>query len=139
MSFEDLPPNWTELPLSTPGLAGDVVDLVLSESLRAENTMLLLPCDERDVGYPTPVILGDTDWFVAEDKRREMLDALAGIDLPSVVLALSSPHRLPTEVVDKWHTDAQAAFSEVNTRLIGLFTAWPSTVNEVQTRGSAKA
>ena len=29
MSFDDLPDNWSDLPLDTPGLAADVADLVV--------------------------------------------------------------------------------------------------------------
>lgn len=131
MSFEDLPQNWTDMPLSTPGLAVDVVDLVLKESDRAQRAMLLLPCDEHDVGYPTPIVIPDTDWFVGHDERREMLAALASLGLPSVVAAVSAPQRLPAEVVERWHTDFHAALTAANTRLIGFFTAWPNTVEQV--------
>lgn len=131
MTFEDLPPNWTELPLSTPNLAGDVVDLVLSESLRADNTMLLLPCDDQDIGFPTPIALESTDWFVDDSQRREMVQALAEIGVPSAVIAVSSSRRLPAEVVTKWHCDAQTAFASTSTRLIGFFSAWPNHVNQM--------
>lgn len=130
MSFEDLPPNWTTLPLSTPHLAGDVVDLVLKESLRAENSMLLLPCDAHDVAFPTPVVISDVDWFVADDERREMLEAFASLELSAVVVAVSSSRRLPEAVVEQWHSEALRAFAAVDTRLIGFFTAWPDVVEE---------
>ncbi|MGO1523123.1 MAG: hypothetical protein ACTHWO_08910 [Nesterenkonia sp.] len=131
MSFDDLPPNWTELPLSTPNMAGNVVDLVLSESLRAENSLLLLPCDAAGVGYPTPVVLGDTDWFADEGQRAQMLHTLAEIAVPSVVVAASSPRRLPAEVLERWCADAQAAFAAADTWVIGFFCAWADHVNEV--------
>ena len=135
MTFHDLPPNWTELPLSTPDLAGDVVDLVLSESLRAENTMLLLPCDDDDIGYPTPVAIGETDWFVDADQRKHMVQSLAELGVPAVVLAVSAPRRIPAEVAAQWQADAQAAFDAVDTRLIGFFSAWARHVNEVPAPG----
>lgn len=131
MTFEDLPPNWTELPLSTPNLAGDVVDLVLSESLRADNTMLMLPCDDQDIGLPTPIAMEDTDWFADASQRREMVQALAEIGAPSAVIAVSSSRRLPAEVVTTWHNEAHTAFAATSTRLIGFFCAWSGHVNQL--------
>lgn len=131
MTFNDLPSNWTELPLSTPHLAGDVVDLVLNESLRAQNTLMLLPCDEHDLGYPTPVAIGETDWFVDHDERRQMLQSLAELELPAAVLAVSAVRRIPAPVVNSWYVDAQDAFTASGTRLIGFFCAWANHVNEV--------
>lgn len=134
MAFDDLPPNWTDLPLSTPHLAGDVVDLVVNESDRAQNTFAVLPCDEDDIGFPTPVLLDQTDWRVDAAERREMLGALAGIGVPGVVLAFSAPHRLPDEIVDGWRADAEAAFAAVGTRVIGVFSAWAQHVEPAPAR-----
>lgn len=131
MTFEELPPNWSTLPLSTPRLAADVVDLVLSESLRTQNTMLLLPCDEHDVPYPAPVVLSGTDWSAHGEERREMLKALATIGVSSAVVAASSAHQLPADVISRWHADAEVAFSSVNTRLIGFFSVWSHSVEKV--------
>lgn len=35
MSFDDLPENWSDLPLDSPGLAADVADLVVSHRDRS--------------------------------------------------------------------------------------------------------
>ncbi|GAA1188589.1 MULTISPECIES: hypothetical protein [Nesterenkonia] len=132
MSFEDLPQNWTHLPLSTPGLAVDVVDLVLRESMRAEDTLLLLPCDEHDIAYPSPIAIAEVEWSAPEEERREILAALAGIGVPSVAVAVSSSHRLPDELVRRWHSDVESAFSAAGTRLIGFFCGWPFSVEQVE-------
>ena len=129
--FEDLPPNWTDLPLTSATLAGDVVDLVLNESLRAENSLLLLPCDPQGVGYPTPVVLGDTDWFVSGHQRHQMLQRLAELDVPTVVIAVSSSRPIPARVIEDWYCDVQAAFTTVGTRMIGFFSVWAHHVHEV--------
>lgn len=124
MAFDDLPPNWTDLPLSTPQLADDVVDLVLKEPDRARNTMALLPCDEHDVAYPTPVLIDGIDWCVDAEERREMLAALTALELPAVVCAVSSAQRLPEELVECWRADVETAFGAAGTRVIGFFSAW---------------
>lgn len=45
MSFQDLPKNFRELPLTDPVLAADVVDLVCSEYNRAQGCLMVLICD----------------------------------------------------------------------------------------------
>lgn len=135
MAFDDLPPDWTDRPLSTPHLAGDVVDLVVKESDRAQNTFAVLPCDENDIGYPTPVLIEQTDWLVDDEERRQMLTALATLGLPAVVLAFSSSRRLPDGVLARWRADAETAFGTAGTRVIGVFTAWAHHVEPVPAPG----
>lgn len=131
MTFEDLPSNWTTLPLSDPGLAADVVDLVLSHRLRAADTTLFLPCDERDVAYPSPVLLSDTDWAIPAARRLEVLRPIASSGVPSALVAMSSDTRLPAEVVAAWHLDARSAFADAGVRLLGFFEVWQDNVEEV--------
>ncbi|OSM42293.1 hypothetical protein [Nesterenkonia sp. PF2B19] len=134
MSFEDLPENWTEMPLTSQPLAADAVDLLISEKDRARSTMLLLPCDARGVAYPTPVLIGEIDWHVGPSERREMLEALASLQLESALVAASSRHRLSDAVVAAWATDLQEIFDDAGTWLLGFFSVWPLTVEPVALR-----
>lgn len=131
MSFEDLPQDWTAVPLTSPRVAGAVVDRVLSEKLRAEDTLLLISCDERGVAYPPPILISETDWQADGQERREMLEVLAALGVPSIVVAFSSSRPVPSGVVDAWHADVDAAFAAAGTRLLGVFTAWSHTVRSV--------
>jgi hypothetical protein len=48
MSFQNLPPTWTDLPLSDPALAADVVDLFVSLGDRQRGTFTVVICDSDD-------------------------------------------------------------------------------------------
>ncbi|GAB3193143.1 hypothetical protein [Nesterenkonia suensis] len=137
MSFHELPENWTEMPLTSQQLAADVVDLLISEKDRAQETMLLLPCDARGVAYPVPVLIGETDWRVDPTERREMLEALASLQLESALMAASSHRRLPDDVIAAWATDLQEVFADAGTQLLSFFSVWPSTVEPVAMRLTA--
>ena len=47
MSFDDLPDNWPELPLTDQRLLADVLDLVVSEQSRRDGALYVLLCDEN--------------------------------------------------------------------------------------------
>ena len=47
MSFDDLPDNWPELPLTDQRLLADVLDLVVSEQSRRDGALYVLLCDEQ--------------------------------------------------------------------------------------------
>ena len=53
MSFHDLPENWSDLPLDTPGLAADVADLVVGDEDRANGCVgLILVGPDRRMAQP---------------------------------------------------------------------------------------
>lgn len=102
MRFDDLPDNWTSLPLDDAALAAGVIDLVVSPADRAGNAMLILPCDEYDIGLPSPIVIGDTDWAQSARERRENMSVLSQIPAPGFVVALSAKRRLPDQIVRAW-------------------------------------
>lgn len=114
----------SNLSLSSPELAADVVDLLLGETHRFDNSLLILPCDAGDISSPPPLIIGGTEWFAGAEARTMMMSAIAEIGSPAVIAALSSPRPLPPEVVVCWHRTAYQAFGGAGTRLLGFFTAW---------------
>lgn len=102
MRFDQLPENWTRLPLDDAPLAAGVIDLVLGRTDRQRDSMLILPCDEYDIALPAPIIASDTEWAQPDDERREAMTILPQIPAPGFVVALSSCRRLPHEVVRNW-------------------------------------
>ncbi len=58
MTFEDLPDNIKELPLTDPRLAADVIDLIISAEARADGCLGIMVCDERGRGLK-PIVLSD--------------------------------------------------------------------------------
>lgn len=47
MSFEDLPDDWPDRPLTEPRLVADVLDLVVKKSDRCAGALALLLCDPQ--------------------------------------------------------------------------------------------
>ncbi|HMT51534.1 MAG TPA: hypothetical protein PKC36_15445, partial [Dietzia sp.] len=70
MRFDDLPENWTSLPLDDAPLASGVIDLVIGYRDRQRDTMLILPCDQHDVAVPRPILIGEIDLELLETTRR---------------------------------------------------------------------
>ncbi|WAL40619.1 hypothetical protein BRM1_01715 [Brevibacterium sp. BRM-1] len=128
MTFENLPKNWTALPLTSPALAADVVDLLLSCADRALSSLLFLPCSADGIGYPRPVIIGGMDWRCAAVERHRTLRSLGQSGAASAVLAISAPRRLPLGLVRSWHTAAHDELAAEGMRLLGFCSADPDTV-----------
>lgn len=102
MKFDELPENWTRLPLDDAPLAAGVIDLILGHADRLRNSMLILPCDQYDVGVPAPLVVGETDWSEPYAERRRGLAVLAELPAAGFVVAVSSRHRLAASVVRGW-------------------------------------
>lgn len=102
MRFENLPANWTTLPLDDAPLAAGVIDLVVGYRERVRNSMLILPCDDRGAALPTPILIGDVDWSETAPGRRRSLRFLAELPAPAFVVALSARHCLPDRLVRGW-------------------------------------
>lgn len=102
MRFEELPENWTSLPLDDAPLAAGVIDLVIGHRDRLRDTLLLLPCDEYDIGLPSPILVSEVEWLTPSLARRETMSVLSQIPAPGFVVGLSSTRRLPDKVVRGW-------------------------------------
>lgn len=102
MRFEELPENWTSLPLDDAPLAAGVIDLVIGHRDRLRDTLLLLPCDEYDFGLPSPILVSEVEWLTPSLARRETMSVLSQIPAPGFVVGLSSARRLPDKVVRGW-------------------------------------
>lgn len=102
MRFEDLPENWTSLPLDDAPLAAGVIDLVVGHRDRQSDTLLLLPCDEYDIALPSPILLSGFEWLMPSPERREAMSMLSQIPAPGFVVALSSRRKLPAKVIRGW-------------------------------------
>ena len=102
MNFDELPQDWTRLPLDDAPLAAGVIDLILGHADRLRNSMLLLPCDQNDVGLPTPLVVRQNDWSETYAERRRALAVLPQLPATGFVVAVSSRHRLPDRLVRGW-------------------------------------
>lgn len=127
MTFEDLPTNWPELPLTTPGLAIDVVDLALLQSHRCDDTLLLLLCDDDAVALPTPISVSDMRWGAsAIDRRRVCVNLatacrLAGASL--VIAAVSACTPVRDARAGRWRAALDTALAAQDIELLACFSA----------------
>lgn len=102
MRFEELPENWNTMPLDDGPLAAGVIDLVVGYRDRLRNSLLILPCDEYDVGLPAPLLAAEADWSEPACDRQESMRILPEIPASGFVIALSARHRLPDPLVRGW-------------------------------------
>jgi hypothetical protein len=104
MSFEDLPPNARHLPLTDRRLAGDVMDLILSEKDRASGALGIMVCDEHHRGQQ-PIVLNDvpdTDGIVEGlTKLLEVVLPLVSETGGSVLIGRGRPHGSRPDDLDR--------------------------------------
>lgn len=135
MSFEDLPKNFAELPITTPGLAPDLVDLFFRDADRAAESLLLIPAGEdgivpREVG---PIVIGGVDWRCPEPERERTLRHLAGLGIPKVIVAFGGERWIAPHVLRYWRDTAVTEFSAVSTEVVGVFVANMTDVVDIST------
>lgn len=102
MRYDELPENWTSLPLDDGPLAAGVIDLVVGYRDRQRDSVLILPCDEYDIGLPSPIVVSDTPWAQPSDERRDAMAILSEIPVPGFVVALAASRRIPDKLVRGW-------------------------------------
>lgn len=102
MRFDELPENWTTLPLDDAPLAAGVIDLIADYRARLNNSLLILPCDEFDRGTNSSIVVGETDWAEPAPTRRQNLQILREIPAPGFIVAVTSRLRLPDNLVRGW-------------------------------------
>ena len=125
MTFEDLPENWAELPVTTPTLTADLVDLLFTESDRAANSILAAAIDENGllIREAARIVIGGVDWRCPESERMLCLHHIATLGAPGMLLAFGSERWIPPHVLRQWRDDAVAAFRSQSTDLVGVFVA----------------
>jgi len=131
MSFEDLPDNWSDLPLDTPGLAADVADLVVGHADRMGGCIgLVLTGADRTMGQPA--VISDVDDAVRPDQLRPALDHLCGllVDTGGALLFVRGRDGsvLFSDSDRRWHQLAIEACRAAGVPLLGAFLATPATV-----------
>lgn len=126
MTFEDLPPGASQIPLTDARVAGDVIDLIIGDSDRAAGCVGLMLCDEEHRGVQ-PVVLHD----VADDRHADGLVSLLGLVLPllaqshgSILVARGRARGTVVDDVDRaWHQAAIQLCATHGVRLLGFHVA----------------
>jgi hypothetical protein len=134
MTFDDLPQRASEIPLTDPVAAGDVIDLILGEADRAGGCIGLMICDHAGRGLQ-PLVLND----VPEDADPADLVRLLDLVLPlvresggSILLGRGRPHGArPTDADREWHEAGIDACRKAGVRLLGFHVATAEGVHRL--------
>lgn len=131
MSFDDLPQNWPDLPLDTPGLAADVADLFVGHRDRLGGCVGLL-LTKSDLTMGQPAVINDVDERVEPDEFRPFLMQLCGMVADSGAGLLFVRGRdgsvLLTDSDRRWHQLAIDVSRSSGVPLVGAFLATPAVV-----------
>ena len=131
MSFDDLPDNWADLPLDTPGLAADVADLVVGHRDRVGGCIGLV-LTGADLTMGQPAVVNDVDDSVQPDEFRPFLDQLCRMVAETGGALLFVRGRdgsvLLTDSDRRWHQLAIDACRAAGVSLVGAFLATPAVV-----------
>jgi hypothetical protein len=121
MTFEDLPDDWSDRPLTDPALVADVLDLVVSARDRQQGAVSFLLCDE-DARLLQPVTITDLPATPASDDRRRCLRTVVGAmsGCGSLLVALARGDGLSISASDEGWRDAAVAECSRGVRLLGV-------------------
>ena len=131
MSFDDLPDNWADLPLDTPGLAADVADLVVGHRDRMGGCIGLV-LTGADLSMAQPAVINDVDDTVRPEELRPFLEQLCAMVAQTGGALLFVRGRdgsvLLTDADRRWHQLAIDACRVAGVSLVGAFLATPAVV-----------
>lgn len=121
MTFEDLPDNWDDRPLTDPELLSDVLDLVVLEKDRAAGAVSFLLCDDN-ARLVQPVTIGDLPATMTQAERVHFVSVMVeGMGSSgAMVVALARDDGLSITARDlAWRRAAQEACGN-DVRLLGV-------------------
>ena len=123
MSLHDLPDDWPRKSLSDSLLARDVVDLCLTRTDRAGDSLLVVLCDSHARTMAEPLVIGGVPWHCPERERHIHLRNIARIPAGSMLFAVSSADELPPRVAQAWCRTARSVLDANGKALVGFFSA----------------
>ena len=126
MTFEDLPKDVRNTPLTDRRIAANVIDLLIGDGDRRAGCVALMVCDEEHRGI-MPIVLSD----VPHDADLGALVTLLDLLLPLVVerggsllLGRGRPGcGVPTDVDRAWHQQTIESCRAHGVRLLGFHVA----------------
>ena len=130
MAFTDLPKNIKQVPLTDPGVAGHVIDLIISEASRVKGCFGVMVCDDRARGL-NPFVLQE----VSRTSDLETVEQFLGMLLPlaaqvgATVLVGRGRAKgqgsglRPDDVDREWHQRVVELCAEHDVRLLGFHVA----------------
>jgi hypothetical protein len=143
MSFEDLPADWAQRPITDPDVFEGVIDLIVTDQARSEGATYVLLCHEGG-RLMQPIWLPDEPHTVDVGQVQgglvRLLTEAAGAGVRDVVMAIARPGRPDATPRDR---DLRAAFEgaclTTGVRLLGVAIAAPTGVVAFPADGSVAA
>jgi hypothetical protein len=130
MSFENLTPTWNDRPLTDPGLAADVVDLMVTIGDRQKGSITAIVCgpDDRFRTAMAVELLPDFAGLAATElfrtALRPVLEALGTSPDAGLVVALGRPeHDVLAAMDHTWARAATEVCEAAGVRLLGFYVA----------------
>lgn len=134
MRFDELPADWSDLPLTDPDLAAGVVDLFAREEGRLSREILLLMCDSAGL-LVQPACIGGVPRRPGSGRVQEGLQELLrvlGGGRGSVVVALCRPGASREDADDRaWVQELWWAALEEEVPVLGGYLATPGRVRRL--------
>lgn len=131
MSFDDLPENWSDLPLDTPGLAADVADLVVGDRDRAAGCLGIL-LTAADLTMAQPCLVHDVDDGHRPEELRDFFRRLAEMVASTggamVFVRGRSGSVYVTDLDRRWHQVVVDGCRDGGAPLLAAFLATPGNV-----------
>lgn len=144
MAFTDLPLNWTQLPLTDPDLAGDVVDLHLTLGERRSGVVSAILCDQES-RFLTSIQLDVPDYAdnppdVCEEVLDPVIPALQNRTDGALLLALGRPGPpAPLPIDLAWSHAATQLCQTADVRLLAFYIATATHIYQPITQSAAAA
>jgi hypothetical protein len=137
MSFEDLPDDWSDRPVTDPALLDDVLDLFVSAASREAGALYLLLCDGED-RVAQPIVVDDLPVQCRADEAERLLHAFVSAaatlraDL-GLLLAVARPGTPRATAADRlWLTVADGVCDRLGVRLLGVHAVTPAGSQQVR-------
>lgn len=126
MTFRDLPEHVDDAPLDSPGLAADVVDLIVGEGDRRSGCVGVMLCDSTARAVQ-PLVVTDVPTHAELDALSHVLELVLPVVAQhggSLLVARGRPGGLPPTDDDRvWHQCALDVCRSHGVRLLGFCVA----------------
>jgi hypothetical protein len=143
MSFEDLPADWAQRPVTDPTITADLLDLVIGERDRHQGAIGVLLCGPGG-RLLQPVVVSAPPEEVPEGEYRRVFDVMGQAlgapgdgPRPAMLVALARPdYRHVARQDDRWRAAAVTSCAEQGVDLLGVWVVSPDVIRRLPLPGS---
>lgn len=122
MALLELPERARHRSLADPDMALAAVGDLLTLRDRANNSALMILCDESGRAREH-VVLHEIDWDLPAAGRARVFWLLAGLGYPQVVVAMSSRRPVSFSATRRWRHTADVVCTKFDVEILGFYCA----------------